>query len=95
MTVNNGGSCSQETRNSLSQKHRRDHISDCGEVEAKLLHSRFGPALSIGAARECLGEVVMSRAKERIADEKPNKVVAPCVHAGTYVYDAAFKVFIQ
>lgn len=37
----------------------------------------------------------MSRAKESKADEKPNKVVTSFVHAGMYVYDAAFKAFVQ
>lgn len=53
------------------------------------------PALSIGAARECLGKVVTSKANEGKGDDKPNKVGTPCVHAGIYVCDAALKVFVQ
>lgn len=54
MTVNNDSSCSQETRNSLSQKHRWDHISDCGKAEAKHIHI---PGLALHSPSEQLESV--------------------------------------
>lgn len=96
MTVNNDGSCSQETRNSLSQKAQvRSCLWLWGSRGKANSHSKFGPALSIKAAREHLEEFVISRAKGSKADEKPNKVVTFSLCNDTYVYDTAFKIFVQ
>lgn len=96
MTVNNDGSCSQETRNSLSQKTQvRSCLWTWGRRRKANSHCKFGPALSIAAARKHLEEFVMSRAKESKAHEKPNKVVTFSLCDDTYVYDTAFKIFVQ
>lgn len=96
MTVNNDGSCSQETRNSLLQKTQvRSCLWPWGSRGKANSHSKFGPALSIEAAREHLEEFVISRAKESKAHEKPNKVVTFSLCDDTYVYDTAFKIFVQ
>lgn len=96
MTVNNDGSCSQETRNSLSQKTQvRSCLWPWGSRGKVNSHSRFGLALSIEAAREHLEEFVISSAKKSTAHEEPNKVVIFSLCDDMYVYDTAFKIFVQ